>query len=535
MLVVFSLILSAHAAALEIEGHYRIEQDGELIGAESYTVTFGQDGEIKTTSTGTTRHDDTSIESLTEAQYRKNGEIKDYQREVYINKVPQKLIAVNQGPDLKINLKSGPTKMEREVPIHYNTVIVDVGTFHHYYLLINRYSKKAKGKQPFWAVIPSETREVKATVELLEHTSTQMEFGYFEGDKFFINMGDVGIILWVDERSRIFKIEIPMQGFSITEKGYKGKRAQVIPSPVKSTGMLFNENIYFKAKDGVKLAGKITRLKNVTGPVPGIIFMSTSGPQDRQGNNPIGNISTHTNDILDRLSNEGYLVLRYDDRGIGESGGDFSRNSLSAQASDLLGAIEFLKTRQDVDSARIAVIGHGEGANAVLHTASELKELKAVILLAPSSISLSQLAIRQVKTRLKAEGNSDPEAYTNSAVYIALSQARGGDKKFTVIGRKGVYLDIFREWDNMDPLSDIGKLTCPIFHAQGKRDVQVFPDLAEKFKNANKSTPYTFKMFDGLDHFFVASDGTVGSYTDPNRKVDKEFLNFLVKWVAANL
>lgn len=535
VLVIIWTCFAVPSVALEIEGKYRIEQDGELIGAESYTVNFESDGEIKTTSTGTMRQDKTAIESYTEARYRKTGEIQDYQREVYVNKVPQKLIAVNQGPELKINVRTGPTKMERTVPIHYDTVIVDVGTFHHYYMLIKRYSKKAKGKQTFWAAVPSEIREIKAVVEWLEHSSTQTDLGFFEGDKYFVNMGDVGTVLWVDERDRIFKIDIPMQGYSIREKGYKGKRALEVLSPVKSSGMLYSENVVFKAIDSVRLAGKITRLKNMKDPLPAIVFMSTSGPQDREGVNVIGNVSTHTNDIFDRLSKEGYLVLRYDDRGVGESGGDFARNSLSAQESDLLGAIDYLVSRQDVDRSRIAVIGHGEGANVILNSASKLGKIKAAVLLAPSSISLSQLAVRQIKTRLKDEGVGDPDAYKDSAIYLALIQARETDKKFTVLGQRGVYLDLFRQWDAMDPISDIGKLQCPILHVQGKNDAQVFADLADKLKSAPKKAPYTFKMIEGLDHFFVASDGTVGSYTNPNRKVDKGFLDFLVKWIASNL
>lgn len=529
-------VAAAGAFAAEISGAYRIELDGKLIGAEKFSVYFKSDGSIKTSSTASTREDEITTESFTEAQFRATGEIKDYQREVYINRVPRKLTAVNQGPHLLVQINTGVVQNERKIPIHQKATILDVGTFHHYHLVLKRYSRKAKGKQTFWAVSPSETLERKVVVEFLESTTANMENGYFLADKYFVNQGDVGVYLWVDERERIFKIEVPMQGLAILLKGYKGKRAEkAIGGKAVVISKLTRRDISFTAKDGTTMAGSLTRPPTMTGPLPAVVFASASGPQDRDGTNTIGNIPTHTGSILDRISREGYLVLRYDDRGVGKSAGDYAQSALSKQEGEIEGALDFLAARPDVDAGRLALIGHGEGANAVMRVASRRKDVKAVILLAPSSIKLSDLAIRQIKSRMTDQGVSDPQAYTRSPIFTLINMARTTKKEFHILGGRAVYLTIFREWDAMNPPQTLGKIGAPVLHVQGSNDRQVFPDLAKKLTDAPKKGKYTFKQFEGLDHFFVKSGGSIGEYSNPNRKIDLDFLNYLVAWLGANL
>ncbi len=534
-IILFTLGAVTLAPAAEIAGIYQLNQDGELLGVEKFSVDFKKDGSIKTDSTGTIHQDKTSAESLTELHYRKSGEIKDYQREVYINKVPHKLIAVNQGPHLTVQMASGATQSEKKLYIHPQTIVLDVGTYHHYHVLLKRYKDRGKGKQEFWAAIPAENREIKINMEFLEHGSVETPKGWFEGDKYFVNQGDVGIVLWVDARNKIFRIEIPMQGFVIDWKNYKGKRATQAAKGKAILLKVRREEVTFKAKDGTPMSGSITKPVQMQGPLPAIVFASTSGPQDRDGLNTIANIATLTGTILDRLSEEGYLVLRYDDRGIGKSGGDFAQNALSMQEGEIDGALEYLINRKDVDSKRLAVIGHGEGANVAMRVAGRRTDIKAAVFFAPSSISMTQLAVRQIKTRLADEGIEDPEAYKKQPIYRIIQMSRDSDKKFQVFGGRALYFDIYREWDNLDPISDIKNVKIPMLHLQGGNDQQIFPDLADTLNNAEKTSPYTFKRFEGLDHFFVKSDGSPGSYAHPGRKVDDDFLKYLVQWLGANL
>lgn len=58
----------------------------------------------------------------------------------------------------------------------------------------------------------------------------------------------------------------------------------------------------------------------------------------------------------------GMGIFYYDARGVGASRGNWQRASMQEFAVDAKAAINYLKSRPEIDAARIAVIGHGEDA-----------------------------------------------------------------------------------------------------------------------------------------------------------------------------
>jgi fermentation-respiration switch protein FrsA (DUF1100 family) len=78
------------------------------------------------------------------------------------------------------------------------------------------------------------------------------------------------------------------------------------------------------------------------------------------------------------LVRHSYGVLVFDRRGEGESEGD--PNALGwGFDHDLLGAVAFLRGRDDVDAGRIGGLGLSVGGEALLQTAAETKDLRAVV------------------------------------------------------------------------------------------------------------------------------------------------------------
>lgn len=535
LMLIFLLAAVTVAEAVEYSGNFRIEQNGKLIGAEKFSVNFFQDGSIKTESNGTSKEEEVNIESLTAAEYRQTGEIKNYQRELVINRVPKKLVAVNQGGFLNVQINTGVREMTKKVKMHPSALVLDVGIFHHFYVLMHKVSKKNRDEQIIPVVIPSEMREMNVSVKFVKNDAVEMENGFYEAEKFFVNLDNVGAILWMDSRGKIIRIDIPMQGFVVRLKDYKGKLADKINTGDVVVHKFLAEKTSFKAKDEITMSGLITKPMNLEGKLPAAIFISTAGPQDRNGRNMVGNIPTHTDEILDYLTEQGYLVLRYDDRGIGMSKGDLSQSTLSSQEGEVEGAIDLLKSRKDVDGNRICLIGHGEGGNVAMRVAAKRKDIKALVLLAPSSMPLTELALMQVKRRIEEEGIEDPSAYKESPIYRLIQQSRTEEKEFTVMGGRPIYLSIFRQWDKMKPVDTIGQVRATILHLQGGKDEQVFPNTASLLVKAAKGGGYSYKEFDKLDHFFIESDGTIGSYSDPDRHVDKDFLLYLAAWLGANL
>ena len=109
---------------------------------------------------------------------------------------------------------------------------------------------------------------------------------------------------------------------------------------------------------GIRLAGTLT-IPAGDGPHPAVVLISGSGPQDRDetvfGHRPFLVLA-------DYLTRRGIAVLRCDDRGIGESTGDFAVATTPDFASDALAAVAFLRNRPELDHGRTGLAGHSEGA-----------------------------------------------------------------------------------------------------------------------------------------------------------------------------
>lgn len=108
---------------------------------------------------------------------------------------------------------------------------------------------------------------------------------------------------------------------------------------------------------GITLGGTLT-LPDGPGPFPAAVLVTGSGPQDRDetilGHKPFLVIADH-------LTRAGIAVLRYDDRGVGASQGDFASATTRDFAGDAAAAAAFLASRPEIDRRGIGLIGHSEG------------------------------------------------------------------------------------------------------------------------------------------------------------------------------
>lgn len=109
--------------------------------------------------------------------------------------------------------------------------------------------------------------------------------------------------------------------------------------------------------DGVRLAGTLTT-PDGDGPFPGVVLVAGAGPHDRNGlfmgHRPLLVLAHH-------LTRAGVAVLRYDERGVGESEGDFQAATAAALVGDLAPAHALLTDDPRVDAGQIGILAHSEG------------------------------------------------------------------------------------------------------------------------------------------------------------------------------
>ncbi|MFY0672948.1 MAG: alpha/beta hydrolase [Bacteroidia bacterium] len=185
------------------------------------------------------------------------------------------------------------------------------------------------------------------------------------------------------------------------------------PQEPKPPYKYFSEDVAFEnTEDNVTLAGTLTKPKR-RGKYKAVVMVSGSGPQNRDeemlGHKPFLVIA-------DYLTKAGYAVLRYDDRGVGGSTGDFSKATTFDLARDANAAVEFLSNRKDI--TEIGIIGHSEGGLIAPMVASNNKKVKTIVMLAGPGIQGGELLKLQQELIATANGESENDIETMKKINV---------------------------------------------------------------------------------------------------------------------
>ncbi|MGH7178809.1 MAG: alpha/beta hydrolase family protein, partial [Tepidisphaeraceae bacterium] len=174
--------------------------------------------------------------------------------------------------------------------------------------------------------------------------------------------------------------------------------ARVRPQDPKPPLPYRQENVTFSSGDAT-LAGTLS-IPPGRGPFPAAVLISGSGPQNRDEE-----VMDHRPFLVlaDRLTRGGIAVLRFDDRGVGESTGKFEGCTTQDFAHDAQRAVELLKTRSEVRPDRIGLIGHSEGGVIAPMVAAESKDVAFVVMLAGTGVPGDEVLVRQLELILRAQ------------------------------------------------------------------------------------------------------------------------------------
>ncbi|MEW5873301.1 MAG: alpha/beta fold hydrolase [Chloroflexota bacterium] len=127
------------------------------------------------------------------------------------------------------------------------------------------------------------------------------------------------------------------------------------------------EDIQLRTCDGLRLSGWFVPARGVDDRQAAVIILA----HGRGGS--CSSMILH----LEALHKGGYSLLALDLRAHGRSQGDTSTFGI-LETQDILAAVDYLRTRQDVDLGRIGAFGVSLGAQAVLRAAALSPEIRAV-------------------------------------------------------------------------------------------------------------------------------------------------------------
>jgi uncharacterized protein len=274
-----------------------------------------------------------------------------------------------------------------------------------------------------------------------------------------------------------------------------------------------------------------------------VILVGGSGPTDRDGF--VAGIPI-LGQIARELVEAGFVVVRYDKRGIGQSGGRADAATLDDYAEDVRAVVQYLdrQRRREVDRRRISVVGHSEGAWVAMLAAVRDRRIAALALIAAPSVTGAELVLEQ-QAHLLALANVPPdEAQAKIALQKQIQEAvlEGGSWE-------GVPDELREQADSawfqsllaFDPARVMRDLRQPLLILQGELDTQVKPHhatrLAELARARRRDGGVDMVLVPGVNHLLVAATtGEVSEYgTLAGRDVATGVTSALSLWLTRTL
>jgi pimeloyl-ACP methyl ester carboxylesterase len=338
--------------------------------------------------------------------------------------------------------------------------------------------------------------------------------------------------IWGDENGRLLEMTAPAQGLDVarTDIASVSSRHIAISRPN-------DEQIRIPAI-GFTLAGTLSRpAAAATTPRPAVILTAAAGPLDRDALTagiPI------LGQLAGALADAGFIVLRYDKRGVGQSGGRTEVASLGDFSDDQRAAVKFLASRKDVDNKRIAVVGHGEGGLVSLLSAAKEKRIAAVVLVATSGMSGADLVLAQQQRALGKSNLSDAEKQARIDMQKKINEAA-----ITGKGLDALTASVRRQIDNAefqsvlasDPAKLVANVKQPILIVQGERDTEVAPTNADRLETLARARKQPAAVdvvkIPGVNHLMVpAQTGEVDEYPAlPDKDISPVATAAIVDWL----
>jgi len=277
------------------------------------------------------------------------------------------------------------------------TIVIPNNVFAAYEALAARLWDAAAGTELPVYVVPS--AEIKVTVERITAETLQGPTGTLQTRRFELLMQNpqqpVKAFVVVDPRLRLVRLEIPDVGLQVVREDVSSVavRATTIHNPTDADATI--------PANGFNLAGTLTTPPTVAGRLrhPAVLLVGGTSPADRDES--IGGIPVFAQ-LARRLADSGSVVLRYDRRGSGQSGGRTESATLSDYADDASAAIKWLADRDDVDKRRIVIVGHMDGAPVALLAAAATKQIDGVVTIDAASTTGADLILLQQQEALDA-------------------------------------------------------------------------------------------------------------------------------------
>lgn len=291
----------------------------------------------------------------------------------------------------------------------------------------------------------------------------------------------------------------------------------------------------------ITLAGTLSTPEG-PGPFPAVVLLTGSGTQDRDEN--IFGFKVFKK-IADHLTRKGIAVLRYDDRHAGDTtGGDPKEETTKDFATDAVAAIDFLKTKSNIDPKQIGLLGHSEGSMIAYIAATLTNDIAFSVLMAGPVIPARDINLWQIEHALQKIGVEDhlfEKAVKMQKALVAhvLEGTPIPEEHQKLLSKRDLKVMThpwFVFFANFEPEVYLRDIRFPILALFGGKDMQVPASsnaaLLEQILSEENHPDYTIKTFKNANHLFQEADtGEVEEYPTLPKAFTPGFLDTVGDWI----
>jgi pimeloyl-ACP methyl ester carboxylesterase len=444
-------------------------------------------------------------------------------------------LATSFGMTTAINeITQNGTTTSKTDQVSVRTIVLPNSFYAGYEALAARLAEAQPGTELHAYVVPQ--TEIAVTVKSVSAEQLPSPAGVLAVRRYEVVFqnpaGPLAASVTIDDRARLVRFDVPSANLRLVRSELAGvaTRAQPVRNPADT-------DVIIPAL-GFTLAGTMTmpqgagRLRH-----PAVVLVAGSGSVDRD--EVVAGIPIFAQ-LAGALAEQGFVVLRYDKRGVGQSGGRSERVTLQDYADDLVTTVKWLAKRTDIDPRHIAAAGHSEGGAVAMLAAAQEKQIGSLVLIAAPGTLGSELILEQQRHLLDLMKVPDAERQSKIELQKRIQGAIVTDKGWESIPpelRSQADSTWFRSLLLFDPVKVMPKIKQPILIIQGDLDRQVFPHhadtLAELARARKKAPPVEVLHLPDINHLLaLAETGEVSEYGAlPQKAITPAVAKAIVEWL----
>lgn len=456
--------------------------------------------------------------------------------EATIRNQPTTLRTTVQGTAANNEFTAGGKSAQKSDPIEPGSILLPSPSFAPYEALAARVrNAPPKSTLPVYvapqammtATVGTTTKEqIQTANRLVNATRTRVTVGR-------AGMPPLEMEVWADAQSgRLLRLSIPAQSLEVVREDIGAVSARRV------TASRPNDEQVRITGNGFSIAGTLSKPATPpAAPLPAVILVGGSGPTDRD--EYVYGIPIF-GQLAGALADAGFAVLRYDKRGVGQSGGRPESAALLDYADDLRAVVRFVADRKDLDRTRIAVVGHSEGGAVALLAAGREDRIRALVLIATAGVTGAELNLAQVAHALERAGRGEAEQQATLDMQRRIQQA-----VLTGKGWEGLPPPIrlqadtpwFQSFLAYDPARAMREVDQPVLIVHGTLDKQVDPSnatrLAELANARKRGFPAEVVLLPSVNHLLVpAVTGEVDEYGSlPATQISPDVGKSIAAWL----